>query len=99
MMRMMMMMATYLDFEVQQVAVDLVVNIGVVLLLAQIQTWDVHSGLQAQSRDRKANVIHTNTHTERTSEQTRAAKILYHQNLFQSPVKTMYDGQLNLSIA
>lgn len=40
----------YLDFEVQQVAVDLVVNIGVVLLLAQVQPWDVHSGLQAQQR-------------------------------------------------
>lgn len=44
-----MMMATYLDFEVQQVAVDLVVNIGVVLLLAQIQTWDVHSGVDDRS--------------------------------------------------
>lgn len=30
----MMMMAMYLNFEFQQVAVDLVVNIGVVLLLA-----------------------------------------------------------------
>lgn len=39
---MMMMMAMYLDFEVQQVAVDLVVNIGVILLLAQVQSWDVH---------------------------------------------------------
>lgn len=36
-----------LDFEVQQVAVDLVVNIGVILLLAQVQPWDVHRGLQA----------------------------------------------------
>ena len=44
-MMMMMMMAIYLDFEVQQVAVDLVVNIRVVLLLAQVQPWDVHRGL------------------------------------------------------
>lgn len=41
-MMMMMMMTMHLDFEVQQVAVDLVVNIRVVLLLAQVQTWDVH---------------------------------------------------------
>lgn len=51
-----MMMAMYLDFEVQQVAVDLVVNIGVVLLLAQVQPWDVHRGLEAQQRDR---ITHT----------------------------------------
>lgn len=43
------MMAECLDFEVQQVAVDLVVNIGVVLLLTQIQPWYVHRSLQAQT--------------------------------------------------
>lgn len=52
-MMMTMMMAAYLDFEVQQVAVDLVVNVGVVLLLAQVQPWDVHGGLQAQQRNRR----------------------------------------------
>lgn len=40
-----MMLATRLDFEVQQVAVDLVVNVGVVLLLAQVKTRDVHRGI------------------------------------------------------
>lgn len=54
-----MMMAMCLDFEVQQVAVDLVINIGVVLLLAQVQSWDVHSGLQAQQVDK---IIITHTH-------------------------------------
>lgn len=44
-----MIMATVLDFEVQEVAVDLVVNVGVVLLLAQVQTWDVHGGLEADN--------------------------------------------------
>ncbi len=53
MMMMMMVMVAYLDFEVQQVAVDLVVNVGVVLLLAQVQPRDVHRGLQAQRRNRK----------------------------------------------
>lgn len=32
-------------FEIQQVAVDLVVNIWVVFLLAQVQARDVHGGL------------------------------------------------------
>lgn len=40
------MMAKRLDFEVQQIAVDLVVNIGIVLLLAQVQTWNVHGSLK-----------------------------------------------------
>lgn len=44
----MMSMTMYLDFEVQEVAVNLVVNIGVILLLAQVQPWDVHRGLQAK---------------------------------------------------
>lgn len=44
-----MMVEVCLDFEVQQVAVDLVVNIGVVLLLAQVQPWDVHSGINDRS--------------------------------------------------
>lgn len=48
MMIMMMIVALCLDFEIQQVAVDLVVNIGVVLLLTQIQSWDFHSCLQTQ---------------------------------------------------
>lgn len=43
---MMMMMTVYLDFEIQQVTVNLVVNVGVILLLAQVQPWDVHRGLK-----------------------------------------------------
>lgn len=39
------MMIMYLDLEIQKVAIDLVINIGVVLLLAQVQPWDVHGGL------------------------------------------------------
>lgn len=31
-----------LQFEIKQVAVYLVVDVGVILLLAQVQTWDVH---------------------------------------------------------
>lgn len=46
MMIMMMMMTVYLDFEIQQVTVNLVVNVGVILLLAQVQPWDVHRGLK-----------------------------------------------------
>lgn len=42
-------MIMYLDLEIQQVAVDLVVNIGVVLLLAQVQPRDVHGGLKAEN--------------------------------------------------
>ena len=30
-----------LGLEVEQVAVNLVVNVGVILLLTQVQTWDV----------------------------------------------------------
>ena len=39
-----------LDFVVQQVAVDLVVHIGVVLLLAEVQAGDVHGRLKESSR-------------------------------------------------
>lgn len=35
----------YLDFEIQQVTVNLVVNIGVILLLAQVQPRNVHGGV------------------------------------------------------
>lgn len=34
-----------LNFQVQQVAFDLVVDVGVIFLLAQVQAWDVHSRL------------------------------------------------------
>lgn len=35
-----------LHFEIQQVAVDLVVDVGIILLLAQVQAWDVHGSLR-----------------------------------------------------
>lgn len=38
-----------LDFEVQQVAVDLVVDVRVVLLLAQVQPGNVHGGLRGNN--------------------------------------------------
>lgn len=52
------MMAMYSNFEIQQVAVDFVVNIGVVLLLAQIQTWDVHGSLETQEDRQIFDLIH-----------------------------------------
>ena len=36
-------------FEVEQVAVNFVVNIGIILLLAQVQAGDVHCGLKQKS--------------------------------------------------
>lgn len=50
-----MIMAVYLDFKVQQVAVNFVVNVGVILLLAQVQTWDVHGRLEADNRCKNHN--------------------------------------------
>lgn len=35
-----------LSFEIQQVAVDLVVDVRIILLLAQVQAWDVHRRLE-----------------------------------------------------
>ncbi len=52
----------YLDFKVQQVAVDLVVNIGIILLLAQVQPWDVHRGLQAQQKYKITHMTHVCVH-------------------------------------
>ena len=37
-----------LNFKVQQVAVDLVVDIRIILLLAQVQAWDVHRRLETK---------------------------------------------------
>lgn len=37
-----------LNFKVQQVAVDLVVDIRIILLLAQVQPWDIHRRLEAK---------------------------------------------------
>lgn len=49
----------YLDFEIQQVTVNLVVNIGVILLLAQVQPRNVHGGLKHAHTETQ-----THTHTE-----------------------------------
>lgn len=47
----------YLDFEIQQVTVNLVVNVGVILLLAQVQPRNVHGGLK-----RRTHTHHTRPH-------------------------------------
>lgn len=36
-------------FKIKKIAVNLVINIGVILLLAQVQTRDVHGGLRERN--------------------------------------------------
>lgn len=43
-------MAGELNFKIQQVAVDLVVNVRIIFLLAQVQAWDVHRGLERETK-------------------------------------------------
>lgn len=41
-----------LNFKIQQVAVNLIVDVGVVLLLTQVQAWDVHRRLETQPQEK-----------------------------------------------
>lgn len=39
-----------LNFEIQQVAVDFVVDVRIIFLLAQVQAWDVHCRLERKHK-------------------------------------------------